>query len=90
MTSSYDSEQLKMITMQKGSQLLFEIQTDSWFLCKNLLENSVGIWAEILFLKHQQQWLVLKTGVGDLPIFRVTVIMFRDIVDSVIVLKDEH
>ena len=34
--------------------------------------------------------MILKTGVGDLPIFRVTVIMFRDIVDSVIVLKDEH
>ena len=90
MTSSHDSELLKMIMMQKGSQLLFEIQTDSWFLCKNLLENSVGIWAEILFLEHQQHWLVLKTGAEDSPIFRVTVIMFRDIVDSVIVLKDEH
>ena len=32
----------------------------------------------------------VKTGSGDSPIFRVTVIMFRDIVDSVIVLKDEH
>ena len=67
MTSSHESELLKMITMQKGSQLLFEIQTDSWFLCKNLLENSVGIWAEIVFLEHPQYWLVLKRGQGTHP-----------------------
>ena len=49
--------------------------------CRNLSRN-------LIF--RASTAMILKTGVGDLPIFRVTVIMFRDIVDSVIVLKDEH